>query len=385
MVLTGPRESGKTTLSRACFPDHEHVNLERLDVREFAETDPKGFLAQHAGPVILDEAQLVPSLFSYLQAKVDDDPTPGRFVLVGSHFGLIKTIGQSLAGRAATLNLLPLSLEETRRFPPETGSSSAEGGRASTDDLWTTVWTGGYPRIHDQQLPAAEWLADYAEAYVQRDVRQAFRATHLPRFVSFMRLAAGRAARELNLSSLGSDVGVAHPTIRVWLSLLEAGFLVFRAPPWRPRLRKRFVKTPKLYFVDSGLACHLLGIRDPDQLRVHPLRGALFESWCASEIIKARAHRGEANRLFHLREVRGLKLDLLVETARHIIAVETMSGATVMFGFPRPLDPFPEHAQHVNPHLSLATRIVHGGNDRLHSRGATEVVPWSAIQDVQWV
>ena len=380
VAVTGPRQSGKTTLCRACFPDHDYVSLEPLDAREFAETDPRGFLAQHSGPVVFDEVQRAPGLFSYLQGDVDADPTPGRFVLTGSqHFGLTEAISQSLAGRVSTLNLLPLSLEEIRRFPLK-----ARPLPDSPDDLWTTVWTGGYPRIHDRNLRADEWLAGYADTYVQRDVRQVLQVTNLTAFTTFLRLAAGRTAQELNLSSLGSDAGVAHATVRAWLSVLEASFVVFRAAPWLRNFRKRLVKAPKLHFVDSGLACRLLGVHDPDQLRVHPLRGALFESWCASEILKARVHRGETDGLFHLREARGVELDLVVESARRTIAVEVKSGATVASEFFRALKTFPEHARRANPHLEPVARLVYGGDGPLGRRSGAEVVPWTAIQDVEW-
>lgn len=380
VAVTGPRQSGKTTLCRACFPDHDYVSLEALDVREFAETDPRGFLAQHSGPVVFDEVQRAPTLFSYLQGYVDADPTPGRFVLTGSqHFGLTEAISQSLAGRVSALNLLPLSLEEVRRFPP-----MARPLADSPDDLWTIVWTGGYPRIHDKNLRADQWLAGYADTYVQRDVRQVLQVTNLTAFTTFLRLTAGRTAQELNLSSLGSDAGVAHGTVRGWLSVLEASFVVFRAAPWLRNFRKRLVKAPKLHFVDSGLACHLLGIRNPDQLRVHPLRGALFESWCASEILKARVHRGEKGDLFHLREARGAELDLVVESARRTIAAEMKSGATVASEFFRALETFPDRARHANPHLDPVARLIYGGAGPLGRRGGAEVVPWTAIQEVDW-
>lgn len=264
-----------------------------------------------------------------------------------------------------------------RRFPDEPG-------RPDASDLWATVWTGGYPRILDRRLPAGEWLEDYAATYVQRDVRQVLQVTNLSAFSTFLRLAAGRTAQELNLLSLGADAGVAHPTVRAWISVLEASFVVFSVPPWLRNFRKRLVKAPKLHFVDSGLACRLLGIRDPDQLRVHPLRGALFESWCVSEVLKARVHRGEAGGLFHLREARGLEIDLVVEAARRTIAVEAKSGATVAPGFFRALEAFPDRAERANPHLTPAARLVYGGDGTLQRRSGAEVVPWSAIQDVDW-
>ena len=384
VAVTGPRQSGKTTLCRAAFPDHDYVSLEPLDAREFAETDPRGFLAQHSGPVVFNEVQRVPGLFSYLQEEVDEDPTPGRFVLTGSqHFGLTEAISQSFAGRVALLQLLPLRLEEVRRFP-EVPRLPEEPGRPEPSDLWTTVWTGGYPRILDRRLPAGAWLGDYAATYVQRDVRQVLQVTNLSAFSTFLRLAAGRTAQELNLSSLGADAGVAHPTVRAWLSVLEASFVVFTVPPWLRNFRKRLVKAPKLHFVDSGLACCLLGIRDPDQLRVHPLRGALFESWCASEVLKARLHRGEVGGLFHLREARGLEVDLVVETARRTIGAEVKSGATVAPSFFRALEAFPDRAERANPHLTPEARLIYGGDGPIQRRSGAQVVPWWAIQDVEW-
>lgn len=350
VAVTGPRPSGKTTLCRACFPDHAYVSLEPLDVRSFATSDPRGFLAQYPGPAILDEVQRAPDLLTYLQEEVDRDPAPGRFILTGSqHFGLSAGVSQSLAGRVALLNLLPLSLEEVRRFPDPSG------------DLRTTVWTGGYPRIHDRRLPPTGWLADYATTYVQRDVQQVLRVTDLDAFTGFLRLTAGRTAQGQNLSALGADAGITHPTARAWLSVLEASFVVFRVPPWVRNVRKRTVKSPKLHFVDSGLACYLLGIRDSDQLRVHPLRGVVFESWVASEILKARLHRGSRPDLFHLRETRGVEVDLVVEAAGRAMAVDVKPGATVAPDFFRALEAFPEAVARTLPHLDPVCRLVYGG------------------------
>ena len=362
VAVTGPRQSGKTTVCRACFPGHDYVSLEPLDVREFAETDPRGFLAQYPGPVVLDEVQRVPGLFSYLHETVDEDPQPGRFVLTGSQrFGLTEAISQSLAGRAAMLNLLPMSLEETRRFPAQTGQRPA--------DLWTTVWTGGYPRIHDRRLPPAEWLNDYADTYVQRDVRQAVQVTNLAAFSTFLRLAAGRTAQELNLSSLGADAGVTHPTVRAWLSVLEASFVVFRVPPWIRNLRKRLVKAPKLYFHDVGLASRLLGIESVRQIGTHPLRGALFENAVVAEALKHGHHRGRRPELSFFRDSRGLECDLLYPSEGRVLAIEAKSGATIASDWFTGL----ERAAALIPGCA-AGAVVHGGNDR-RTRAAGEALP----------
>ncbi len=348
------------------------MTLEPLDVREYAVSDPRGFLSQYHRATILDEVQRAPQLFSYLQEDLDRDATPGRFILTGSqHFGLSDAISQSLAGRVALLHLLPMSLDELRGFS------------APHDDLWPTVWTGGYPRIHDRNLTADRWLADYEATYVERDVRQVLNVSDLHAFATFLRLAAGRTAQELHLSALAGDVGVSHPTIRSWISVLEASFIVFTAPPWFRNTRKRAVKAPKMHFVDSGLACHLLGIRSPDQLRTHPLRGAIFESWVASEILKARVHRGLASGLHHLRETRGLEVDLVVEAGDGIMGVEVKSGATVASDFLRSLRMFREALVAKADVAEPALRLVYGGETSQH-RDGVDVVPWTELPDRDW-
>lgn len=372
VAVTGPRQSGKTTLCRGMFPGHAYVSLEPLDVRRFAMEDPRGFLAQYSGPVVVDEVQRAPDLFSYLQAEVDRDPAPGRFVLTGSqHFGLAEGISQSLAGRVEILHLLPLSLDELRRFD------------GAPTDLWPTVWAGGYPRIHDQGLPADRWLAGYTATYLQRDVRQVLNVSDLDAFDAFLRLAAGRTAQERNLTGLGGDAGITHPTARAWLSVLETSFVLFSTPAWLTNARKRVTKAPKLHVVDSGLACHLLGIRDPDQLRTHPLRGAIFESWVASEILKARLHGGRTPDLFHLREARGVDVDLVIEDGARLIGVEVKSGATVAADFLDGLRGFRERAAARLPDAAVEARLVYGGQER-QTRSDADVIPWGEVQGVEW-
>jgi uncharacterized protein len=372
VAVTGPRQSGKTTLCRAVFADRQYVSLEPLDVREFATSDPRGFLQQYRDGAVLDEVQRAPSLFSYLQEEVDRDPAPGRFVLTGSqHFGLSEAITQSLAGRVALVHLLPPSLEELRRFP------------SPPTDLWSTLWAGAYPRIHDRQLDPNQWLADYVATYVQRDVRQVLRVTDLDAFSTFLRLTAGRTAQEENLSTLGADAGVSHPTVRAWLSVLEASYVVFRLPRWHRNLRKRAVKAAKLHLVDSGLACHLLGIRSPEQLQVHPLRGAVFESWVAAEVLKARLHRGRPTDLFHLREDRGLELDVVAEGAGDVIGLEAKSGATLAADFFTHLREFEARVAEQYPHLAAELRLVYGGTEAQTRHGVT-VLPWAQVQEVDW-
>ena len=372
VAVTGPRQSGKTTLCRFAFPEKPYVSLEPLDTRAYAAEDPRGFLQEYAGGAIFDEVQRVPELFSYLQVEVDERPDPGRFILTGSqHFGLTEAITQSLAGRIAILYLLPPSLDELARF----------GERPS--DLWTQVWTGAYPRIYDRGLDPGRWLADYATTYIQRDVRQVLNVTDLEAFTTFLKLAAGRTASELRLSTLGGDAGVTHPTARSWLSVLEASFLCLRLPAWHRSHRKQVVKSPKIHFLDSGLACHLLGITEPGQLRHHPLRGALFESWVVSEVLKWRLHRGLPERMFHLREARGAEVDLLVEEGDRLTAVEVKSGATVVPHFFDALDRLRDEVSVREPHLTFEPRIVYGGEASQH-RSAGTVIPWREIHEQTW-
>lgn len=372
VAVTGPRQSGKSTLCRYAFPEKPYVSLEPLDTREYAAGDPRGFLAEHADGAVLDEVQRVPELFSYLQEEVDERPEPGRFILTGSqNFGLTEAITQSLAGRIGMLYLLPPSRDELVRFDN------------APEDLWSQVWTGAYPRIYDRGLDPARWLADYATTYVQRDVRQVLNVTDLESFSTFLQLVAGRTANELNLSTLGGDAGVTHNTARSWLSVLEASFLTLRLPAWHRNLRKRVVKAPKLHLLDTGLACHLLGIIEPGQLRRHPLRGALFESWVVSEVLKSRLHRGLPRRMFHLRETRGAEVDLLVEEGDRLIAAEAKSAATIAPDFFNALDRLGEEIAQQQPHLTYDARVVYGG-DGNQRRSTATVIPWSQVHSYEW-
>lgn len=316
--LTGPRQSGKTTLCRQVFADTAYVSLERPDHRAFAKDDPKGFLDTYPSGLVLDEIQRVPELASWLQPLVDEDPRPGRFILTGSeNLTLTAATSQSLAGRTVMLRLLPFAWTEI-------GSTKYSGS-----DLFSAMWRGGYPAIFDRNLDPTDWLASYASTFVERDVRQLLNVFDLEAFQTFLGLCAGRTAGLLSASGLGRDAGVSHNTARSWLSVLEACYLVHRLPPWHRNLGKRLTKSPKLHFWDSGLACYLLGIDQPERLRLHPLRGALFESWVASEVHKWFIHRGLPARTWFYRDQRGLEADLLVQGPSDLLAVEMKSGATL--------------------------------------------------------
>jgi predicted AAA+ superfamily ATPase len=370
VTVTGPRQAGKTTLVRAVFADHPYVSLEPLDIRTRVQEDPRGFLAQYANGAIIDEVQQVPELLSYLQEEVDGRGDPGRFILTGSqNLGLSRAVSQSLAGRTAVLHLYPPSLGELRRFPRPPQS------------LWDAVWAGSYPRIWDVGIPPERWLADYVTTYVERDVRQVLNIADLSVFRQFLQLCAGRTGQEENLADLGSDTGIARLTARAWLSVLEASYILVRLPAWTANVRKRVVRRAKTHFVDTGLACQLLGISGPQQLRVHPLRGALFESWVAAEVLKVRAHRGAPFALSHLRETRGAEVDLIVEAAERVRLVEVKSGATVAGDWMtslRAVDARDGWGTR-NPEL----RLIYGGSSS-HTRQGVDVIGWSDLPSLDW-
>ncbi|MBK9019453.1 MAG: ATP-binding protein [Sulfuritalea sp.] len=318
ITLTGPRQSGKTTLARAAFPDKPYVSLETPDEREFAASDPRGFLARWKSGAIIDEVQHVPALLSWIQSDVDAAGTMGRFVLTGSqNFALMAHITQSLAGRSALVQLLPLSIAEL----------NAAGQLPS--DLDTMLLRGGYPALYARPLNPARWLADYTMSYLERDVRQITQVHDLSAFQRFLRLCAGRTGQLLNLASLAQDTGVAQSTARAWLSVLEASYIVHLLQPHHRNLGKRVVKMPKLYFIDVALAVSLMGIQTTGQLAIHPLRGALFETLIVAEFLKARFNSGFPSNLFFWRDNVGLEVDLLIDEPEGLHPIEIKSSATV--------------------------------------------------------
>ena len=370
--VTGPRQSGKTTLCRAAFPDLPYVSLEPLDVREFATADPRGFLDALPNGAIIDEVQRAPDLFSYLQTEVDRNPAPGRFILTGSHqLGLMASVTQSLAGRTGLLELYPPSWAELKRFP------------SAPSELFEVLWTGAYPRILDRAIPPHQWLADYVATYVQRDVRQLLNVGDLRAFTTFLQLCAGSTASETHLSRLGADAGISHNTAKAWLSVLEASYLLFRVPGWHPTFRKQVVKSAKLHFVDTGVASYLLGIREPEQLRAHPLRGALFESWVAAELLKRGAHQQLRRDLHHYRDAAGLEVDLVSTDGRSVTLIEAKSGATIASDFTDGVDRLARGLRARAHDRLIATRVIHGGLTR-QTRGPTQLVPWHEIDQLTW-
>jgi predicted AAA+ superfamily ATPase len=366
ITLTGPRQSGKTTLARSVFPGKSYVTLEDPDTRRYATDDPRGFLAQHVRGAILDEIQRVPELASYLQGMVDADPQPGRFILTGSHqFELMTQVSQSLAGRTAVLRLLPFTLAEVRRL---------QGGEPPPD-LAQTLLTGFYPRIHDRGLDPSQALADYLATYVQRDLRQLAAVQDLQRFERFVRLCAGRTGQLLNLSSLGNDAGVSHATARAWIDVLQSSFIVHLLGPWFTNTGKRLVKAPKLYFHDVGLACWLLGLRSAEQVSRDPLWGSLFENFVVMEAMKDRLNAGETAEMYFYRDSEGNEVDLLLPTGGKFHAIEIKAGATINPDYFKGLKTFIGH----QPSAFASGCVVYGGTQG-QSRSDLPVHSWLQLQ-----
>jgi len=332
VVLTGPRQSGKTTLARAAFPGHAYVSLEDPDVRERVAADPRGFLARHDGGLLVDEVQRVPALLSYLQTVADAGPRMGRVVLTGSQNLLLSAaVSQSLAGRAAYLELLPLAYAEAPSLL----------GRLTLDE-WLV--TGAYPALFDRDVAHADWHASYVATYVERDVRQISRIADLLQFQRFMRLMAARAGQLLNLNAVANDLGIAQTTARDWLAILESSYITFRLAPYHGNFGKRLVKTPKLYFHDTGLAAWLLGITQAEALAIHPMRGALFENMLVAEYMKYLRHHGVSNTMYFWRDNTGNEIDLLIERSGELWPVEMKSGATFQRDWLRGLHTWARHA-----------------------------------------
>lgn len=346
ITVTGPRQSGKTTLLRQAFPDKPYVNLEAPDTRADLLADPRGFLARYPEGAIFDEFQRAPDLPSWLQVLVDAAPTPGRYLLTGSQqLEVMSRVSQSLAGRTALLKLLPLSIEEL----------AMAGIAAAPERL---LHAGGYPRIHALNLDPAQMLTDYFETFVQRDLRQLAQIRDLALFERFVRLCAGRIGQLLNLNNLAADTGVSQPTARAWLTLLEANYIVFQLQPRHANLRKRLTRSPKLYFHDVGLASFLLGINQQSQLATHPLRGQLFENLVISEAMKWHFNRGRRPQLSFYRDSGGLEVDLLIERPVHSLAIEIKSGATVSGDMLSSL----HRLAALDPGATGIRMLVHGGS-----------------------
>ena len=365
VTILGPRQAGKTTLARFGLEGFAYSNLESPEVREFARADPRAYLAQFREQVIIDEIQHVPELLSYLQVQVDENPRKGRFILTGSHqLEVRQAITQSLAGRTAILNLLPLSIAELA------------GAGIRFDSFAEYALHGFLPRIHDQGQRPTTAYSNYYHTYVERDVRQIVRLKDASLFEKLMRLLAGRVGQLVDYSSLANDVGVDAKTIRHWISILEASFLLFKLPPYFENFGKRAIKSPKLYFTDVGLLCYLLGIREAGQVTRDPLVGGIFENLVVMECVKARYNRGKPADFWFFRDSNGNEVDLVWQDGRALAAAEIKSASTFSMSLLKGLGRF----RGIVPQFSRGV-LVYNGDPRILSDG-TDVRHFTDAQDL---
>ncbi len=359
VTVTGPRQSGKTTIVQSVFKEKLYFNLERISHFEFAKNDPEGFLEQMPDGGIIDEIQRVPELLSMIQIVSDKKKKNGLFILTGSsQFQLIQGVAQSLAGRTALLTLLPLSLNEIKR----------ENKLLSNCE---NIYRGFMPRIIDESLNPTEALDFYFRTYVERDVRLLSQIRNLSQFQSFVKMCAGRTGQILNLNSLGNDVGVSHTTAKEWISILKASYIVFTLEPFSENIGKRLMKSPKLYFYDTGLASFLLGIESEAHLKTHPLYGNLFENMVVCEFLKHRFNRGKTLNLSFFRDSKGNEVDIVYSVANHKLPVEIKAGATVNRDYFKGLNYF----EKLFPELPFGKMLVYGGKDIQRRSEATVITP----------
>jgi len=367
--ITGPRQAGKTTLAKMAFPDKPYQTLEDPDQLDYAHSDPRGFLAQFPNGAILDEVQRCPHLFSYLQGMVDQHQVMGEFVLTGSQqFGFREKISQSLAGRIGLLHLLPLSSQELRSHDQDTEFS-----------LDMELFRGFYPAVHTRDVQVGDWYSSYIQTYVERDVQQALQVKNSNQFRLLLRLLAGRVGSILNCSSIGNDAGVSHNTVKEWISVLEASYITFRLPPHYRNFSKRLIKSPKIYFWDTGLLCWLLKIQSAEQLSIHPLRGAIFENYVIAELSKHAYSNGVIPPFYYWRDQGGLEIDLIIERGDKLIPIEIKSGQTITSDFFKGLTRWRTLAGETALHPSL----IYGGTGSQQRHGI-RVNGWRALSDIEW-
>jgi predicted AAA+ superfamily ATPase len=354
VAITGPRQAGKTTLAKAVFKGKPYVSLENPDEREFAQNDPKRFLARFPNGAVLDEVQRCPSLLSWLQGLVDERGGMGDFVLTGSaQFDLIEGITQTLAGRVGRVVLLPLSSRELK------------AANQLPNSLSQMLIQGGYPALYDRKITTQDWFSNYVATYVERDVRQLISVRNLSQFQTFLKMCASRTGQLINLTSLGADCGISAVTAKQWLSVLETSYIVTLLRPHHSNFGKRLVKTPKIYFLDSGLAAWLMGIRSAETLETHAARGALFESWVVSELYKKRLNAGLPIDLFFWRDNTGNEVDLIVENEKGLQPIEIKSGSTYASDWSQGLKKWQALAQN----SSLEPAILYGGESTFEREG----------------
>jgi hypothetical protein len=363
IALTGPRQSGKTTLLKHIFPDFQYVSLENPDNRNFAETDPNGFLARYTSSVIFDEVQRVPALFSYLQTIVDERGLMGQFILSGSqNFHLMYNITQSLAGRVAIFKLFPFDNQEL------------DDANLLSDDYLTHIVRGFYPAIFDRSIPSRTFYSNYVQTYLQRDVSELISVKNIRLFQNFLGLCAARAGQLLNLNTLANECGISQPTAKAWISALENSYIVFILQPFHENFSKRIVKTPKLYFYDTGLLCYLLKISDPEQIANHFFKGCLFENMMIAEYVKRMYHKNSLQDIWFWRDSSGHEVDMVVQEGLTINLIEIKATQTIMADLFKGLQYFEQNSKKEN----LTKSLVYAGTD-YQERTMANVLPWSVF------
>ena len=362
LAIVGPRQSGKTTLAKKAFPGYTYVSLEDPDRREFARDDPRGFLGRYSQDVIIDEVQRVPPLMSYLQSHVDALGKMGSVVITGSHnFQLMERIGQSLAGRVGILTLLPLSWEEI-------------GNPAMP--LQEYIFTGSYPGIFDRGIRPRVFYRNYISTYVEKDVYQLREITNRDKFMRFIRIMAGRTGQELNTLAISDDCGISHTTVKQWLSVLEASYLVILLKPYHKNYNKRLTKRPKVYFTDTGLICSLLGIRNADEIDSHYLKGALFETMAVTEILKVNLNLGSPLNLYYWRDNHRREIDMIIDAGAGQYAIEMKAGGTVQQRYLNGL----RYWTSLTGAPPEDTFLIYGGTETL-TRNGFNLVSWNRIDE----
>ena len=362
--VTGPRQSGKTTLVKMLFPEYEYRNLEIPDQRLLAQSDPRAFLQLGSGQrMIIDEIQEVPELVSYMQVEVDEQQISSQFVITGSqNFKISQTVSQSLAGRVAVFELLPLSYRELRE----------NGCTLGISDL---LYRGGFPAIYARQIEPADFYRDFVNTYVTRDVRMIKNIGDLSKFMRFLELLAGRIGQVLNKSSLSNDLGISVKTVEQWISVLEASYLVFRLQPYFENVRKRLTKNPKIYFTDTGLASYLLGIDSPEELSKHFIYGSLFENFVILEKLKRIYNSRSNERLYFWRDSKGVEIDLIVDKGLQKELMEIKSGRTFHPDFVKSLESV---APLLEKRYEVEKIVIYGGDEKFVHKGV-QVLPWASL------
>lgn len=367
IAVTGPRQSGKTTLVRNIFTNYTYVNLEDIEKRNFAKEDPKGFFQIYKSKVIIDEIQYVPELFSYLQINADEQQITGNYVITGSqNFQFVEKISQSLAGRVAVFNLLPFSYSELKET------------EFNYENYEEYIFKGFYPAIYDRNINPVDWYSNYIQTYLERDIRQLINIGDIYSFHQFLKICANNIGQIVNFTSIGSQIGVSFNTIKKWLSILEASYIIYLLPPFYSNLSKRIVKSPKLYFIDTGLACNLLNINSKDQINFHFLKGELFENMIITELFKRKSHNPQNYEMYFFRDNNKNEIDCIIQYSNNLSCIELKSSRTINESYFSTLQKMNNEIKNIKNSI-----LIYGGNDA-QMREKIEVLSWKNIDTLNF-